>query len=161
MKSDKYMGMDVHQATTMVAVMDAKGKLILETIVATESAAIGRLIGSFSGRLHVTLEETTQAQWLYEMINPLVAELVVCDPKQNKRPRGVSKGDRKDAVELAERIRMGKLSSVWHGHKQTRKLKQLVQAYWTFSVDTQRTMSRIKAVYRGRGIRTRGWVSIR
>jgi transposase len=51
---------------------------------------------------------------------------------------------------------VGNLASVWHGHRQTRKLKQLVQAYWTFSVDTQRTMSRIKAVYRGRGIRTPG-----
>ena len=87
MKSDKYMGIDVHQATTVVAVMDVKGKLILETIVATEAAAIGRLIGSFSGPLHVTLEETTQTQWLYEVMSPLVAELVVCDPKQNKRPR--------------------------------------------------------------------------
>jgi len=156
MKCDKYMGLDVHQATTVVAVKDAEGKLILETIVPTEAAAMRRLVGSFSGPLHVTLEETTQAQWLYEVMGGLVTELVVCDPKQNKRPRGVSKGDRKDAVDLAERIRVGNLASVWHGHKQTKKLKQLVQAYWTFSVDTQRTMSRIKAVYRGRGIRTPG-----
>ena len=36
MKCDKYMGMDVHQATTVVAVLDAEGKMVLETIVATE-----------------------------------------------------------------------------------------------------------------------------
>ena len=37
MKRDKYMGMDVHQATTVVAVLDANGKVILETMVATRS----------------------------------------------------------------------------------------------------------------------------
>jgi Tol biopolymer transport system component len=30
MKRDKYMGMDVHQATTVVAVIDAEGKIVLE-----------------------------------------------------------------------------------------------------------------------------------
>jgi hypothetical protein len=30
MKRDKYMGMDVHQATTVVAVIDAEGKSVLE-----------------------------------------------------------------------------------------------------------------------------------
>jgi hypothetical protein len=31
MKRDKYMGMVVHQATTVVAVIDAEGKIVLET----------------------------------------------------------------------------------------------------------------------------------
>jgi len=40
MKCDKYMGMDVHQATTVVAVVDAEGKMVLETIVETQAASI-------------------------------------------------------------------------------------------------------------------------
>src|SRR5436190_6226169 len=60
MKCDKYMGMDVHQAMTVVAVMDGDGKVILETMVSTEASAIIRLLKSISGPLHVTFEETTQ-----------------------------------------------------------------------------------------------------
>lgn len=63
MKCDKYMGMDVHQATTVVAVLDAEGKMVLETIVDTQAASIIRLVQSLSGPLHVTFEETTQAEW--------------------------------------------------------------------------------------------------
>jgi hypothetical protein len=37
--SDKYIGMDVHQATTVVAVLDAEGKLVLETIVETQAGS--------------------------------------------------------------------------------------------------------------------------
>ena len=33
MKRDKYMGLDVHQATTVVSVIDAEGKILWETIV--------------------------------------------------------------------------------------------------------------------------------
>jgi hypothetical protein len=42
MKYDKYIGFDLHQATTVVAVLDAEGRVVLETIVATEAAAVIR-----------------------------------------------------------------------------------------------------------------------
>jgi len=68
MKCDKYMGMDVHQATTVVDALDADGKPVLATIVATEAAAIIRLLQGVSRSLHVTFEETTQAAGLYEVV---------------------------------------------------------------------------------------------
>jgi hypothetical protein len=102
MKRAQYMGMDVHQATTVVVVLDAKGKLVLETIVATEAAAIIRLLESFGGRLHVTFEETTQAAWLYEVVRGYVAEVVVCNPRRNKLLQDGSMVDKPDAWRLAE-----------------------------------------------------------
>jgi hypothetical protein len=66
MKRDKYMGMDVHQAPTVVAVINAEGKIVLETIAATAAGPIRRLIESINGPVHVTLEETTQAEWLHD-----------------------------------------------------------------------------------------------
>ena len=105
MKRDKYMGMDVHQATTVVAVIDAEGKIVLETIVATAAAPIRRLIESISGPVHITLEETTQAEWLYELLQGFVAEVVVCDPRRNRLLSEGSKGDKADARKLAELLR--------------------------------------------------------
>src|SRR5437870_4118016 len=156
MKCDKYMGMDVHQAMTVVVVLDADGKVILETMVPTEAAAIIRLVQSLSGPLRVTFEESTQAAWLYEVIRAYVTEVIVCDPRRNKLLEDGSKADKVDARKLAELLRAGLLRSVYHGHEATRKLKELVRAYETLSIDTQRTMGRIKAIFRGRGIRTPG-----
>ena len=156
MKRDKYMGMDVHQATTVVAVMDAEGKIVLETIVATAAGAIRRLIESISGPLHVTLEETTQAEWLHDLLQGFVAEVIVCDPRRNKLLAEGSKGDKADARKLAELLRTGMVRSVWHGRQTTRGLKEMVRAYETFAIDTRRTMMRIKALYRSRGIATKG-----
>ena len=61
------MGMDVHAATTVVCVLNAEGRQILETIVATQEAALIGLAQSLSGPLHITFEETTQAAWLYQV----------------------------------------------------------------------------------------------
>src|SRR5262249_13387370 len=156
MKCDKYMGMDVHQAMTVVVVLDSDGKVILETMVPTEAAAIIRLVQSLSGPLRVTFEETTQAAWLHEVIRAYVTEVIVCDPRRNKLLEEGSKGDKVDARKLAELLRAGLLRSVYHGHEETRKLKELMRGYETLSIDTQRTMARIKAIYRGRGIPTPG-----
>jgi transposase len=156
MKCDKYMGMDVHQAMTVVVVLDADGKVILETMVATEAAPIIRLVQSLSGPLHVTFEETTQAAWLHDVIRHFVTEVVVCDPRRNKLLAEGSKTDKVDAGKLADLLRTGMLRSVYHGHEVTRKLKELVRAYETLSGDSRRTMTRIKAIFRGRGIRTAG-----
>lgn len=117
MKRDKYMGMDVHQATTVVAVVNAEGKTVMETIVATEAGAIRRMIEGVSGPVHVTLEETAQAEWLHEVIRE---EVVVCNPRRNKLLTAGSKGDKADARKLAELLRSGMVESVWHGHDETR-----------------------------------------
>src|SRR5262249_36006284 len=66
-----------------------------------------------------------------------------------------SKGDKADARKLAE-LRTGMVRSVWHGRQTTRGLKEMVRSYETFAADTRRTMLRIKALYRSRGIATTG-----
>jgi hypothetical protein len=38
MSQEKYIGMDVHQATISVAVMDAGGKLIMECLLETKAS---------------------------------------------------------------------------------------------------------------------------
>ena len=38
MSQEKYIGMDVHQATISVAVMDAQGKLIMECLLETKAS---------------------------------------------------------------------------------------------------------------------------
>ena len=149
------MGLDVHQATTVAVVLDGEGKVILETMVATQAASMVRLIESLNGPMHVTLEETTQAEWLYEVIRPHVQEVVVCDPRRNKLLSEGSKADKVDARKLADLLRTGMLRRVYHGHE-TRKLKELVRSYENLSSDMQRVMARIKAIYRGQGISTTG-----
>ena len=78
MNQAKYIGMDVHHATISVAVMDSAGKLIPESILETKAATILQFIDGLRGSLLVTLEEGTSAAWLYDLLKPHVAKLLVC-----------------------------------------------------------------------------------
>ena len=97
--------------------MDAARKVILETMVPAGAAAITRLVQSLSAPVHATFEETTQAGWLWNVIGPFVADVVVCDPRGNKVRSEGSKADKVGARKLADLLRTGLLRSVYHGYE--------------------------------------------
>ena len=57
----KVYWLDVHQATISVAVMDSKGKLVMESIPGTKAATILEFLAGLRGTLSVTFEEGTWA----------------------------------------------------------------------------------------------------
>src|ERR1700750_2780824 len=148
MSQEKYIGMDVHQATISVAVMDSSGKLIMECILETKAATILEFIDGLRGTLLVTFEEGTSAAWLHDLLKPCVSHLLVCDPRKNALLKDGSKSDRIDARKLAELLRGNHLSPLYHGENGVRTLKELARSYLTNTKDLTRVMSRIKAVYR-------------
>ena len=156
MNSEKYVGMDVHQASTTVVVHDERGKCLMELVIETKAETIRDFLRGVSGNVHVALEEGTQAAWLYEIVRPLLAEVVVCDPRANKALMAGNKGDRIDAHKLAQLLRAGLLKPVYHGGQSTRELKELVHNYDSVVSDSVRVMSRLKALFRGRGIGNAG-----
>jgi transposase len=156
MNSIKYIGMDVHLATISIAVLDDAGKLIMEATIATQAATVVGFIRGLPGTLHVTFEEGIHAAWLYELLLPHVAVVVVCDPRQLPRHKGERKSDKIDARQLAEWLRLGCLKPVYHRAGGLRSLSELARSYLTLVSDTTRVMNRLKAIYRGRGIPSQG-----
>jgi hypothetical protein len=57
MNDAKYIGLDVHQATISVAILDSAGKLVMEAILETKTATILQFVHGLRGSLHVTFEE--------------------------------------------------------------------------------------------------------
>ena len=70
MNSEKYIGLDVHQATISVAVMDSRGKVVMESILETKASTILEFFAGLRGTLSVTFEEGTWAAWLYDAQAP-------------------------------------------------------------------------------------------
>ena len=148
MSQEKYIGMDVHQATISVAVMDAQGKLIMECLLETKAATMVEFIRGLQGTLSLTFEEGTSAAWLHDLLKPHVSRLVVCDPRKNALLKDGNKSDRVDARKLAELLRTNQLKPVYHGEHGVRTLKELGRSYLTITQDVTRVMNRIKALYR-------------
>ena len=137
----KYIGMDVHKEAIVIAVLNDSGKLMRESIVETKASSILQFIHGLRGELHVTWEEGTWAAWLYDLLLPRVAQVVVCNPRRNALLKEGSKSDKVDARKLAELLRSGMLRPVYHGENGLRTLRELARSYQTISKDLTRVMT--------------------
>lgn len=156
MNSVRYVGLDVHQSTISVAVLSAEGKLLMQSVIATQAGAVVGLLKGLRGTVHVTFEEGTYSSWLYDVVVRHVARVVVCNPRKNVLLKSGNKSDAIDARKLAELLRLGALTAVYHGERSTRTLQQLVASYTALTEDTGRAMRRIKALYRSQAIACTG-----
>ena len=156
MDSIKYIGLDVHQSTISVAVLNADGKLVMQSVIATHAATILDFLQGLRGSLHVTFEEGTHSAWLYDLLVRRVAKLVVCNPRKNALLKAGNKSDTIDARKLAELLRAGLLSPVYHGQNSTAAVKHLGRSYAALTEDTTRVMGRLKALYRSQAIACAG-----
>ena len=148
MTDAKYIGLDVHQATISVAVLDSTGKLMMESILETKATTILQFFQGLRGSVYVALEEGTCAAWLHDLLKPHVTKVLVCDPRKNSLLKAGNKSDRIDARKLADLLRTGLLSAVYHGDHGLRTLRELARSYLAVTQDLTRVMNRLKALYR-------------
>lgn len=150
----QYLAFDVHRATVVASLRDASGRVVMRATVATEGKQIVALVKSAGPRVHVAFEEGTQAQWLHDLLIDHAERVVVCNVRGDSECE--NKSDRIDADELSERLRVGRLKSVYHGTPEVLTLKELVRSYSSLVSDTTRVMLRLKAIFRARAIPTPG-----
>src|ERR1700740_3859698 len=128
MNSEKYLGLDVHQATTSVAVMDSQGQGVRESILETKASTLLEFFGGLRGSLFVTFEEGTWAAWLYDLLKPHVTEVLVCNPRKIPLLKKGNKSDKIVPRNLAERPRLKNLKPVYHGETGVRMLRELARS---------------------------------
>lgn len=150
----KYVGLDIHQEATAATVRNGRGRVIARSILPTEEGALLDFFEGMRGSVYVAFEEGTQAQWLHDLLVPVVDRVVVCN-RRGKSRQG-NKGDRVDADEVAELLRRGGLRSVYHGRSDRESLKELTRTYQNLVDDSTRVMQRLKALFRARAIRAPG-----
>jgi Transposase len=143
MDSIKYIGMDVHKESISIAVMNGTGKLVMESIIETKAITVVQFIQGLRGDLYVTLEEGTWAAWLYDLLQPHVTKVVVCNPRKNALLKEGSKSDKIDARKLADLLRGGYVRPVYHGENGIRTLKELSRSYLTISKDLSRVVKHL------------------
>src|SRR5205814_10286611 len=124
MNESKFIGLDVHKTSVSAAVIDADGKLVMQSIFATGAVAILGFVHGLRGTLRVTFEEGTHSAWLFDLLRPHVSEVVVCNPRKNALLKSGIKSDQIDARKLAELLRAG-LLSVYHGETITVTVQEL------------------------------------
>lgn len=153
-RTRKYVGLDVHQATTVTSVREASGRVIARHVLPTEASALVEYFAAMRGSVRVAFEEGTQAQWLHDLLVPVVDAVVVCD--RRGEPHGGNKADRVDADKVSRLLLNGSLRPIYHGAAERVTLRELTRSYRNVVEDATRVMQRLKSLFRSRAIRVRG-----
>jgi len=149
----RYIGLDVHAASTTFGVISEAGKQIGSHVVETNGQALVEQLKTIPGKRHVVLEEGTQSAWLYEILTPHAEEVVVAVVSES---RG-QKDDKRDAFGLAELLRTGAIKrKVFKEVGAFQTLRELARTHAMVVQDSVRVQNRIKALYRSRGIAVTG-----
>jgi len=56
----------------------------MESVIETGAERVRAFLKQLRGKVYVTFEEGTQANWLHDVVRPLVTEVVVYEPRHNK-----------------------------------------------------------------------------
>jgi hypothetical protein len=145
----RYIGLDVHAVSCTFAVISEAGKRLRDFPVETNGQALVEAIRMIPGHKHLVFEEGLQSAWLYETLSPHVDETVVAGVTES---RG-QKDDRRDAYGMAEKLRRGTLEKrIFKAPRQFSVLRELSRIHITATHDLVRLQSRIKGLYRSRGI---------
>jgi transposase len=150
---ERYVGLDVHAASTTFAVVGESGKRLGTHVVETNGQALVEQLKTIPGTKHVCLEEGAQSAWLYEILSPHATEVVVAMVSES---RG-QKNDQLDAFNLAEQLRTGAITKrVFKEVGAYRTLRELGRTHTMVVQDAVRVQNRIKALYRSRGVAVSG-----
>jgi transposase len=146
---ERYIGADVHSASVTFSVLNASGKQLRRDVVETNGRALVNYIKQVPGELHLCIEEGEWSQWLYEILSPYVAEMVVYRAQWTPGP----KSDAIDAHGLAEKLRTGRIKCpVYKDVKRFTALREAARTYTMITRDVARVKNRIKSFYRSRGV---------
>jgi transposase len=147
---DRYVGLDGHAHSCTLGVLGPSGKRLKSMVVETNGRVLVDTLKSIPGRVHLCMEEGELSGWLYELLAPHVAELVVAVPHST---RGRPKDDLRDAFARAEEVRIGAVTTrVYKAPPHLSGLKNAVRAYGMAVTDLSRVKNRLKAVCRSRGV---------
>jgi len=144
-----FVGLDYHQASVQVCVMNAAGKILvnrkcpndwrLVAAVVRESGHVCAAIEACGGAADLADELVEQAGWSVDLAHPGYVHRLKQSP---------DKTDYSDAQLLADLERVGYLPRVWHAPQRIRELRRLVRYRQQLSAEHRSVKLRIRALLR-------------
>jgi transposase len=143
------IGVDLHSNSLTACYLQADQAEEMKTIKLSDLAT---LQASLQPTDQVAVEATGNVRWFVEQIAPLVARIVIVNPRQFRVIRqSVKKTDRHDARALAQFLRQDLLPEARLKDKQAAQLESLCQTRQKLVQTRTACMNKLHALQRGRG----------
>ena len=123
----QYVGIDFHRRRSVIVRMSAMGEKLSSVRVANDPLVIAAAVAEAGPDPEVVIEATYGWYWVVDLLQANGARVHLANPQGLNWGQRRVKNDERDAIDLADMVRLGRLPEAWIAPPATRELRELVR----------------------------------
>jgi transposase len=123
----EYVGIDLHRRRSVIVRKDAGGGLIETVQIDNDPVVLSEVVGRAGECPEVVLEATYGWYWAADVLSEVGAAVHLAHPLGNNWGNRRVKNDERDAADLVDLLRLGRLAEAWIAPPGLRELRELVR----------------------------------
>ena len=127
MEPQRYVGIDFHRRRSVIVHKDGAGNLLETVHIDNDREAFATEIAKAGERPEVVLEACYGWYWLADLLDELGANLHLAHPLGNNWGHRRVKNDERDAEDLVDLLRLGRLAEAHIAPPELRELREIVR----------------------------------
>lgn len=123
----EYVGIDLHRRRSVIYRMDQAGEKIDSVRVDNEPRHFAKAVSAAPVGSDVIVEATYGWYWAADLLKEMGYEVHLANPHGNDWGHRRVKNDERDARDLADLLRLGRLAEAWIAPPKTRELREMIR----------------------------------
>jgi transposase len=123
----QYVGIDLHRRRSVIVRRDRQGEVLETTQIANSAIGLAAELAKAGEAPEVVLEATYGWYWAADVAAQCGAKVHLAHPLGNNWGHRRVKNDERDAADLVDLLRLGRLAEAWIAPSGLRELRELVR----------------------------------
>jgi transposase len=123
----EYVGIDLHRRRSVIIRKNAQGELLSKVHIDNDPMALMEAVGAAGPEPEVVIEATFGWYWAAEVLAEMGAHVHLAHPLGNNWGNRRVKNDERDAADLVDLLRLGRLAEAWIAPAEVRELREMVR----------------------------------
>ena len=123
----EYVGIDLHRRRSVIIRKDAHGELLSKVQIDNDPIALAAAVAAAGPEPEVVIEATFGWYWAVDVLTEMGAHVHLAHPLGNNWGNRRVKNDERDATDLVDLLRLGRLAEAWIAPPELRELRELVR----------------------------------
>jgi transposase len=123
----EYVGIDLHRRRSVIVRKNAAGELLSKVRIENSPMALAEAVAAAGPAPEVVLEATFGWYWAADVLEEMGARVHLAHPLGNNWGNRRVKNDERDANDLVDLLRLGRLAEAWIAPPELRELREVVR----------------------------------
>jgi hypothetical protein len=123
----EYVGIDLHRRRSVIVRKNAAGEVLSKVRIENSALALAEAVAAAGPEPEVVLEATFGWYWAADVLEEMGARVHLAHPLGNNWGHRRVKNDERDANDLVDLLRLGRLAEAWIAPPEVRELREVVR----------------------------------